>query len=123
MWRRASDQTADWRGRGRGGRDRLQRGVAKGGCGGCGLGGGFVFSLLSDRCSESYPVVFPIKLGVVARNEVGSQNPNGPSRGRHVQPSEGDSAHVALQLGVLQLKQYNVFTSTQIDVNLRWECS
>lgn len=57
---------------------------------------------LSDRCSKPYPIIATVKLCVVASNEVGSQNPDGTCRGRHIQAPEGDGADIPFDLWLLE---------------------
>lgn len=56
----------------------------------------------SDCCGKADTIVAAVKLRVVARDEVGSQNPEGTHGGRNVQTSEGNDADVSLELWLLE---------------------
>lgn len=58
-------------------------------------------NFLSDCCSEPNAVVATVKLCVIAGNEVGSQDPDGSCRGRHIQAPERDCADISVKLGLL----------------------
>lgn len=52
--------------------------------------------------SEAYPIIAPIKLSVVAGDEICPQDPERPSGGRDIQAFEGDNADVCSKLWLLQ---------------------
>lgn len=61
-----------------------------------------MFNFPSDCCSKPYPIIAAVKLCVVAGNEVGSQNPDGTCRWRHIQAPKGDGADIPFDLWLLE---------------------
>ena len=62
---------------------------------------------MSDSIGKAYAVIVAVKLSVITGDEVGSQYPEGPSRGRNIQALEGDGADVLSKWGLLTIKTRN----------------
>ena len=62
---------------------------------------------MSDSIGKAYAVIVAVKLSVITGDEVGSQYPDGPSRGRNIQALEGDSADILSKWGLLTTKTRN----------------